>query len=118
MGPAATRRVGWSDAGGARLGSGAGCHSVSDWDNRRAVRCQQWDVPEVGALARPDRPLFARQPAFAAQAIDGVALLSLKDTRDRSLSFPDFQRLCETKLGVVRLGDVLRLERALGRLLQ
>jgi hypothetical protein len=82
-----------------------------------AVRCQQWDVPEVGAWLG-QIGLAAHAPAFAAQAIDGIALLSLKDTRDRSLSFPDFQRLCETKLGVVRLGDVLRLERALGRLLQ
>ena len=37
-----------------------------------------------------------------------------------SLSFrvPNFQRLCETKLGVVRLGNMLCLERALGQLLQ
>jgi hypothetical protein len=78
-------------------------------------RCTAWPVAEVGKWLG-EIGLAAHAPAFAAQAMDGVALLSLKDTRDRSLSFPDFQRLCETKLGVVRLGDVLRLERALGRL--
>ena len=122
MGPAATRRVGWSDAGGARLGSGAGCHSVSDWDNRRAVRCQQWDVPEVGALARPDRPLFARQPAFAAQAIDGVALLSLKDPRDRSFALLPSPQFPAPVRDQARRGAAGRcaacVSSALGRLLQ
>ena len=60
-----------------------------------ATHCTMWRQPEV-VLWLGQLGLGQYAAKFEEQAMDGRALLSLKDTRDRSLSFPDFQAICES----------------------
>ena len=86
---------------------------LSDWDNRRGALPVMGRAQRRRAGSARSASLHTPRRSQRRQLTASRCCRREKDTRDRSLSFPDFQRLCETKLGVVRLGDMLCLERAL-----